>query len=220
MSKRIFAIGDIHGCFDSLIELIENVISLKKEDKLILLGDYIDRGLDSKKVLDYIITLQSNNYDIVTLHGNHESMLIDAYYNEDVTSKWIQNGGSETLKSFEVDSLKAIDPKYINFCNNLKSHYELDEYIFVHAGLNDNLEDPFSDTYSMLWSSKEQYLNPLLVDKIIIHAHSPVSLNFTQKQISNNSRVINIDGGRVYNNANWGKLIAIEVNTRTILFVS
>lgn len=217
MNNRIYAIGDIHGCFNSLKELIENKILLRKEDKLIFLGDYIDRGPDSKKVLDYIIELQNNDYDIVTLLGNHESMLVDAYYNESAISKWIQNGGSETLRSFDIDSLKAVDPHYIDFFKNLKFYYELDKYLFVHAGFNDKLENPFSDNYSMLWYSREQYFNPLLRDRTVIHGHSPVSLNFTQKQITNNSKVINIDGGFVYSSPHLGKLLAFEVNTRSIL---
>lgn len=217
MNNRIYAIGDIHGCFNSMKELIENKIQLRKEDKLIFLGDYIDRGPDSKKVLDYIIELQNNDYDIVTLLGNHESMLVAAYYNESAISKWIQNGGSETLRSFDIDSLKAIDPKYIDFFKNLKFYYEFDKQLFVHAGFNDKLENPFSDSYSMLWNRREEYFNPLLNDRTIIHGHSPVSLSITQKQITNNSKVINIDGGCVYSNTHLGRLIAFEVNSRSIL---
>ena len=67
--KQLFAIGDIHGCFDSLKELIESNIKLDKNDKLILLGDYIDRGNKSKKVVDYIINLQEKDYDITPLIG-------------------------------------------------------------------------------------------------------------------------------------------------------
>lgn len=217
MNNRTFAIGDIHGCFNAMKELIENKIQLNKQDKLIFLGDYIDRGPDSKKVLDYIINLQNNDYDIVTLCGNHESMLVDAWNNENAISKWIQNGGSETLKSFCTDSVKTIDSKYIDFLKTLKFYYELDKFIFVHAGFNDKIENPFSDRYTMLWQCKKQYHNPLLKDKTIIHGHCPVSINITQTQISNNSKVINIDGGCVYSNTGYGKLIAIEVNTGTIL---
>lgn len=216
MISRIFAIGDIHGCFKAMKELIENKIQLSKEDKLIFLGDYIDRGPDSKKVLDYIIELQNNQYDIVPLRGNHESMLIDAWYNEKLVFKWIQNGGSETLLSFGTDKLKNIDSKYMHFLENLNYYYELDKYIFVHAGFNDSIDDPFSDKYSMLWNSREQYLNPLLNDRTIIHGHAPVPLNIIQKQITNNTGVINIDGGCAYANVRYGKLIAFEVNTRTI----
>lgn len=219
MSNRYFAIGDIHGCFSSLKELIENKIQLQKSDKLVLLGDYIDRGPDSKKVLDYIIDLQNNDYDIVTLCGNHELMLLDAYNNEVTMSKWIQNGGSETLKSFEINSLKDLESKYLNFFNNLKLYFELDEYLFVHAGFNDELENPFVDKYSMLWKSKERYFNSLLKDRTIIHGHSPVSLNITLNQIANNSKVINIDGGCVYSNAHLGNLVALEINSSSILLV-
>ena len=217
MNKRIFAIGDIHGCFNAMKDLIENKIQLSKNDKLIFLGDYIDRGPDSKIVLDYIMDLQNNQYDIVTLRGNHESMLINAWYNESALSKWILNGGSETLLSFGTDKLKNIDSKYLHFLENLRFYYELDKYIFVHAGFNDSIENPFTDKYSMLWNSREQYLNPRLNDRTIIHGHAPVPLNIIQKQIANNTGVINIDGGCVYTNARYAKLIALEVNTRTIL---
>jgi len=217
MNNRIYAIADIHGCFNAMKDLIENKIQISKEDKLIFLGDYIDRGPDSKKVLDYIMDLQNNHYDIVTLRGNHESMLIDAWYNESAMSKWILNGGSETLLSFGIDKLKNIDSKYMHFLENLNYYYELDKYIFVHAGFNDSIEDPFSDKYSMLWNSREQYSNPLLIDRTVIHGHAPASLNIIQKQIANNTGVINIDGGCVYTNTRYAKLIALEVNTRTIL---
>ncbi|MFA5044926.1 MAG: metallophosphoesterase family protein [Paludibacter sp.] len=219
MSNRHFAIGDIHGCFDSLKELVENKIQLQKEDKLIFLGDYIDRGPKSKEVIDYIIELQNNDYDVVTLLGNHESMLIDAYNNNGSMDKWIKNGGSETLKSFEFDSLTNIDSKYLNFFNNLKYYFENEEYLFVHAGFNDTIEDPFSDKYWMLWKSRERYSNPLLKDRTIIHGHVPVSLNITLNQIANNNKVVNIDGGCIYSNAHLGKLVALEINSSSILFV-
>ena len=96
MNNRLFAIGDIHGCFDTLEELVNNKIQLKKSDKLILLGDYIDRGDKSKEVVEYIIDLQKKGFNILPLMGNHEAMLLDAYDNEKNTLKWIQNGGSET----------------------------------------------------------------------------------------------------------------------------
>ena len=91
--KQLFAIGDIHGCFDSLKELIESNIKLDKNEKLILLGDYIDRGNKSKKVVDYIINLQEKDYDITPLIGNHELLLLETIEDEKNKPKWIQNGG-------------------------------------------------------------------------------------------------------------------------------
>ncbi len=93
MNSRLFAIGDIHGCFDSLKELVENKIQLQKDDKLILLGDYIDRGDKSKEVVDYIIGLLENGFDVIPLMGNHEAMLLDAF--ED---KKISQNGSKTVE--------------------------------------------------------------------------------------------------------------------------
>ena len=80
--KRIFAIGDIHGCFDFLKELVENKIQLDKDDKLVLLGDYIDRGVKSKEVVDYIIDLHEKGYDITPLIGNHELLLLETFEDE------------------------------------------------------------------------------------------------------------------------------------------
>jgi len=75
MNNRLFAIGDIHGCFDSLKVLVGNKIKLQKDDKLILLGDYIDRGEKSREVVDFVMELQEKGFDIIPLRGNHETML-------------------------------------------------------------------------------------------------------------------------------------------------
>lgn len=83
MESRMFAIGDIHGCFQPFKHLVETKINLKPTDKLFLIGDYIDRGPDSKEVIDYIIHLQKNGFDIVPLLGNHEALCLEAYENKD-----------------------------------------------------------------------------------------------------------------------------------------
>lgn len=220
MNKRFFAIGDIHGCFDSLIELVENKIQLKKSDKLILLGDYIDRGNKSKEVVDYIIELLEKGFDIVPLMGNHEILLLNAFQNEKNISKWIQNGGNETLKSFEITSIKNIEPKYLKFFKELKYYYSSYEFLFVHAGFNDNVVNPFIDFYSMLWKCKESYNNPLLTGKTIVHGHNTVSVSKCNDRIESKHSVINIDTGCVYkDNEGKGRLTAYECNTRRVLFV-
>jgi predicted MPP superfamily phosphohydrolase len=106
MNKRLFTIGDIHGCFDSLKELVQNKILLQKSDKLILLGDYIDRGDKSKEVIDYIIELREKEFDIIPLMGNHEAMLLDAYDNEKNTlsASWSIFCSSNLLIRISVNS--------------------------------------------------------------------------------------------------------------------
>jgi len=167
MDNRLFAVGDIHGCFDSLNEMVENKIQLQQKDKLILLGDYIDRGDKSKEVLDFIIELKEKGFNVIPLIGNHETMLLDAFEDEKNTAKWVQNGGDKTLKSFKISSLKDIESKYIQFFQNLRHYYSFDDFFFVHAGFNDNAINPFIDYYSMLRKCKESYTNPLLANKAI-----------------------------------------------------
>ena len=128
MNTRLFAIGDIHGCFDSLKRLIEETIQINHGDKVILLGDYIDRGTQSKEVVDYIIELQDKGFDVISLLGNHEAMLLDAYKNNDAVPPWIQNGGAETLKSFGINSPTNLQSKYIDFFKSLNPFYSIEEY--------------------------------------------------------------------------------------------
>jgi serine/threonine protein phosphatase 1 len=220
MNKRLFAIGDIHGCFNTFRTLLEQKIQIKEGDKIILLGDYIDRGTQSKEVIDYIIDLKEKGVDIVPLLGNHEAMLLDAYNNEGLTSKWIQNGGSETLKSFNLTSLKNIEPKYLEFFKGLSYYFTFEEYLFVHAGFNDSDINPFADKYSMIWLCKQTYENPLLMNKIIIHGHRPIPIEVCKNIVHSNKNVINLDTGCVYSNmTGYGTLTAIELNARSLYFV-
>ncbi|MBN2596191.1 MAG: serine/threonine protein phosphatase [Marinifilaceae bacterium] len=218
--KKLFAIGDIHGCFDSLKELVENKIQLDKNDKLILLGDYIDRGNKSKEVVDYIIDLQEKDYNITPLIGNHELLLLETLEDEKNKPKWIQNGGDETLKSFGIISIKDISPKYLNFFTNLMSYLSIGDFLFVHAGFNDKILNPFQDTYSMVWESQVEYLNPLLTCKTIIHGHRLITIEHCEKQINENKQVINIDTGCVYKEkVGYGKLTAIELYSKKLFSV-
>lgn len=220
MESRIFAIGDIHGCFQPFKQLVEVKINLKPADKLILVGDYIDRGTDSKEVIDYIIQLQKSGFDIVPLCGNHEAMLLEAYESKDKMPLWLSNGGAQTLKSFSISNLSDIDPVYIDFFKSLPYYYSLNEFLFVHAGFNDQMDNPFEDIYTMLWHSSIKYTNALLKDKVIIHGHRPQQVASLANSIVCDRRVINVDTGCVYTDSEgYGKLTAIELNTFAIMSV-
>lgn len=220
MSERLFAIGDIHGCFDSFRELVEDKIKISNRDKLVLLGDYIDRGKQSKEVIDYIIELLQKGFDIIPLIGNHESMLLDALGNDELLSIWIQNGGSETMESFSINSLKDLDQSYKDFFKGLRFYYSFNSFLFVHAGFNDEILNPFEDKYQMIWASREKYSNPILRDKTIIHGHSPISGSICQRRILDKNPVINIDTGCVYSGkVGYGLLSAIELYSGKLLSI-
>jgi serine/threonine protein phosphatase 1 len=219
MNSRLFAIGDIHGCFDQLRTLIQKKIRASKEDKIILVGDYVDRGSKVKEVIDYLIELKNNNFDIIPLIGNHETMLLDALDDSHQLFRWIYNGGTETLRSFGIDSLKKLDKQYVTFFRNLIYYFTYENYIFVHAGFDEKAADPFSDKHSMVWIRTETYTDPRFTGKTIVHGHSPVSVWECRENVANGSNVINIDTGCVYSHfEGYGKLTAIELNSRKLFF--
>jgi serine/threonine protein phosphatase 1 len=218
MAKRIFAIGDIHGCFDQFRTLLEEKIKATPDDRIILIGDYIDRGKKSREVVDYIIGLVWKGYDIIPLMGNHESMLLDALDLDD-PDLWLWNGGGETLRSFGIELLNELEPRYVKFFENLVWYYSYDNYLFVHAGFNDTLENPFADKLSMVWIRKESYNNPVLKDRVVIHGHTPIPLDMLKENIMKTSKVIDIDTGCVYPGNEFGKLTAIEIPSKTLYTV-
>jgi len=126
-----WVIPDIHGCAKTLSTLIENQIKPHKNDHLIFLGDYIDRGPDSKGVIDYIMNLERNEYNVTALLGNHEDYCVRAY-DEDIKNKgflgfrrktkiqqeWEMYGGLQALQSFDVEWPKDIQEKYIDWMRN------------------------------------------------------------------------------------------------------
>ena len=146
---RRFVIGDVHGCAKALRTIIEK-IDPERDDQLIFLGDYIDRGPDSRDVIDQVIDLQTR-CRVVPLFGNHELALL-AILNKDANSSiWLANGGSATVASYG-GSLAKIPDKHVQFLRDLQSYYECDDTICVHAGYNPALPMDQQDGTIMHWS--------------------------------------------------------------------
>jgi len=212
MKNRLFAVGDIHGCFASFEKLIETKIKPRKTDKIILLGDLIDRGPQSKEVVDLIIDLQRKGFDIIPLLGNHEDMMLNALDNEKNLPLWLYNGGDTTMHSFGIYTLKELNEQYIHFFRQLRPYYPYQNFLFVHAGFNDSIQDPFTDKYHMLWTCNRIHLHPLLKDKTIIHGHKPIKDEKCQLLVNNRNQTIDIDTGCVYSEvAGYGRLTALEL---------
>ena len=219
--SRLFAISDIHGCFRPFYELVVKIIDLKKDDRLILLGDYIDRGPQSKEVIDFIIDLKKSGFDVTPLTGNHEQMMLESYFDPNVLPLWFLNHGMATLDSFDVQDVREIDKDYIKFISELKFYYETGNIIFVHAGFNDTDSDPFNDRHRMIWECSFSYKNPLLKDKTIIHGHRPKTIDHVKRLITEKSPVIAIDTGCVYEKElGYGNLSALEISSMTLVSVT
>jgi serine/threonine protein phosphatase 1 len=218
--NRLFAISDIHGCFNTFYELVVNRLSLTRSDKLVLLGDYIDRGPSSREVIDFIIDLRNKEFNIVPLTGNHEQMLVDTFMDPRVLPLWLMNSGMTTLESLHISSITDIDQKYISFFTGL-NYFEKDgDNIFVHAGFNDIATDPFSDNDGMIWQCRTGYSNPVFTGKRIIHGHRPKTIAHVKKMISEGSHVIPIDTGCVYDEEDgYGYLSAIEIKSMELISI-
>ncbi len=219
---RQFVISDIHGCLKTFKKLLAS-FDYTKEDELYLLGDYIDRGPDSKGVIDHIWELQAQGYQVHCLKGNHEEMMIDAL-KEDTEHFpfWYRQGGKETLESFHCHHPSEIEDRYWQFLNNLPHYFEVGRYILVHAGLNFRAEAPLEDKTAMLWIRNwyEQVDKAWLGDRIIVHGHTPT----TRENIDwlaarmDHFRVMVVDNGCVYKDAQLGTLCGLELKSQEVSF--
>ena len=225
MSRRL-AIGDVHGCYLTLKNLLEKKIRIAHGDDIYLLGDYIDRGPSARQVIEYIIQLKWQGFKVFPLMGNHEDMMLKAISDENYLYLWHNNGSMETLKSFDVpadilydyEALGYIPENIIGFVSGLPLFYSLDDYILVHAGLNFRNNDPFTDKESMLWIRDMHYEGEKAEHKTIIHGHTPMPYVSIQNSLrKKNERVINLDAGCVYTELpGYGKLLGMDLGTREL----
>lgn len=204
MLGRQIAIGDIHGCNYTFKALLEQLM-LTKNDELTLLGDYVDRGSDSKGVIDTIIKLRTQGYKVRTLSGNHEILMLDVlgpHTTQTNLNHWYSKcGGDKTMKSFG-DSY----PLYTPFFKGLSDYFEDENFIFVHAGLNFKNQDPLSNN-DIFWIRNwyKDINRDWLGNRIIIHGHTPISwdeisLQFMTLKAAPHKAIpaLNLDGGCVY----------------------
>ncbi len=225
MAKK-WVIPDIHGCARTLKFLIEQQIKPELGDELFFLGDYIDRGPDSKGVIDYVMGLEQAGHNLTLLMGNHEDYCIRAF-DEDkknkgflgirtktkVQKEWEVYGGKEAMESFDADSPRDIPEKYIDWMRKLQYFALTDDYVIVHAGLNFKEDDPFDDKRSMLWIRDYQVDKNKIRGRKVIHGHVPVNLEFIDTCINTSSyKFIDLDNGVYYDNrSGYGNLVALEL---------
>jgi serine/threonine protein phosphatase 1 len=214
-----FVISDIHGNNELFRRLLKQ-IRLQKADRLILLGDLIDRGVDSKGVLDTIILLKDNGFNLECLMGNHEQMLLDALLNVNNLNVWLLNGGDKTLISFLTKSIEKIPLKYIDLVASFKYYLEMGSFIFVHAALNMHIDEPFSDINTILWERNPyKYLNVNWINnRRLIHGHNPKSQEEILKAIENDDKIICIDNGIYLKKPDFGTLCVLELETFKAIF--
>lgn len=240
--EKVFVIGDIHGSFD----LLEKLLTYwnPEEEQLVFLGDYIDRGPDSLKVLKKVIEL-SDQYDIVTLCGNHEQIFLNWLDKPEEVSQFYFNqkvGGIATVQSFLdvpdlniasdnfsvkelTESIRKNNSDIIRFIKKLRSFYLWEPYLFVHAGIDANVEN-FRETKfdDYFWIREEFFSNPHLAKEIVVFGHTPTPLLNTDQSsdvwVSPDKKKIGIDGGgAIYEKGQLHGLV-FSNNTKEIIIYS
>ena len=197
---KSFVIGDVHGCRDMLEEMLSIIPWVPEKDNLIFIGDYIDRGNDSKGVIDILIKLIESSPNVHCLMGNHESLFLDYYYGRNENS-FLINGGVATLNSYRVNGKICIPPEHLSFIESLKDLVELDDYYIVHAGLMPGIEMKKQSIKDKLWVREEFIFSEYDFGKKVIFGHTP----FPTPYITSNK--IGLDTGAVFGN----KLTCIEL---------
>ncbi|MCM2371923.1 metallophosphoesterase family protein [Aporhodopirellula aestuarii] len=177
-----YVIGDVHGCGKALRSLL-TALSLGSDDEVIFLGDYVDRGPDSRDVIEQLIDL-SERCRVIPLRGNHEIMLQGVVMNDLNDETWMRSGGKATVTSYGGSAAK-IPSRHLEFLCQLNRHHETESEIFVHAMYNPLLNIAEQSDELTYWahlpkplpiphvSGKRVYLGhtPQPSGEILCHAH-------------------------------------------------
>lgn len=175
---KTYVIGDIHGCLETLMELLGKINPDLEHDTLVFLGDYVDRGPDSKGVIDQLLRLRKVFKNIIMLKGNHEEAFLDYLSGAD-TRFFLSIGGSQTLASYGVaDSRQPprkhdIPPEHLDFLVNLLPYWEDEECIYVHAGLQPGVHLSQQQSQWLLWADGNRFLGQRYdFGKCIVFGHT------------------------------------------------
>lgn len=212
----LIAIGDIHGCAITMDALLDR-IQPGPDDTLIFIGDYIDRGPDSKGVIDRLIRLREEQ-ECVFLRGNHEELLL-GYLDRGEYDLWAINGGITTLGSYGSQGDGSTIPQdHEQFISDTILYHETEEFLFVHAGIRptlsvaDNLAE--SDPMVFLWERGHMKAPNPPWEKTVVCGHTPVSVPMDEPHL------INIDTGCVfYTHPTLGHLTSVRLPERDYLSI-
>ncbi|CCD91752.1 Serine/threonine protein phosphatase I [Bradyrhizobium sp. ORS 375] len=188
----LYAIGDIHGCADLLADafaLIDEDIARTRPERAIhvFLGDYIDRGPDSRRTLDLLLA-RARRHPSAFVRGNHEAILSDVLRRDDLVSDWLRLGGSTTLMSYDVlvprtnvdgaelrrSLAQALPRAHADFLAALRPSFTCGDFLFVHAGVRPGVPLAEQSEEDMMWIREPFLSSTEDFGKVVVHGHTPV----------------------------------------------
>lgn len=223
---KTFVIGDIHGGFKALIQLLRKM-DLTEEDTLIFLGDYVDGWSESAQVIKFLIEL-SENINCIFIKGNHDSWCEEWLETNYINPIWFLHGGKEAIESYEGFSEEE-KLRHLQFFKSLKFYY-IDEInrLFIHAGYTSQHGVEKEEDYKAFYFDRTLWEMALMVErekktiagwnatrlkhyKEIFIGHTP-TLNYDSSVPMNAANVWNIDTGATF----YGKLSAMNIDTKEV----
>ena len=231
--QLIYAIGDIHGRSDLLALLLDKIAADAAHSKdakrrtLVFLGDYIDRGHDSARVVDMVLGELPQGFDAHFLKGNHEAILLDFLDEPSYLGQWLANGADATFRSYGMDLeelirkgatpeawrrafLASLPEAHRDFFETLELAVAFGDYLFVHAGVRPGVPLEAQDPHDMVWIRAPFLQSDEDFGKIVVHGHTPA-----REPVIRANR-IGIDTGAVFTDRLTA--LKLEDGTRTLLY--
>jgi serine/threonine protein phosphatase 1 len=190
---RLYAIGDVHGRLDLLAAMHERIEAEITRDepadwRIVHLGDYVDRGPDSKGVIDFLIETCGRDKRNIALAGNHDIGLLDFLRQPQQDSLFVDNGGDMTARSYGVELatgnrvalalshkalLAAVPQDHVDFLRRLAFSVSFGDFFFCHAGIRPGIALDRQDEFDLIWIRDLFSLHEGLFSKVIVHGHTP-----------------------------------------------
>ncbi len=231
--RRVYAVGDIHGRADLLARLIDSIIEdaarggFEGKAVLIFLGDYVDRGFQSKDVIDILLSEKLSPFETYYLKGNHEAAMLQFLNDPSIGPRWAEFGGVETLVSYGIRPPRMrtstdewalasqqlndlLPPDHLSFLSNLDISVRVGDYVFVHAGVRPGVPLDQQTEQDMLWIREDFLTDARKFDAVIVHGHTPAN------KPHKDSRRIGIDTGAYLS----GRLTAARFEHDAVEFIS
>ncbi|WP_233355917.1 metallophosphoesterase family protein [Henriciella aquimarina] len=226
----VYAIGDVHGRAD----LLESLISIIREDagkteatpRLVMLGDYVDRGFQSRQVIDLLMSDKVSGFETVCIKGNHEAAMLKFYEDVEHGPEWANYGGRETLVSYGVRPPRSLSlneewheaharfreclpEDHLHFLRSLELSVRIGDYGFVHAGIKPGRAFDDQQEHDLLWIRDEFLKAGEREDVIVVHGHTPADDAYSD------NRRINVDTGAYFS----GRLTAVRLENEQMSFL-
>jgi serine/threonine protein phosphatase 1 len=215
--RKTYVIGDIHGLLGRLHDLVTRC----ERDAdgapaaFIFLGDYIDRGPDSRGVIDYLMDLETRKSgNMIALMGNHEALALAAIDGSMDVGVWLREGGDKTLASYGVARAHELPQKHVAWMRALRLSYDDGKRLFVHAGVNPEKPLDQQDDDDLLWIREPFLSDARNYGRLIVHGHTPTKSGLPDLRINR----LNMDTGAVYGRG-LSAAVFVDGETRPIAFL-